>query len=65
MEKWNLRLKERTEALKMSEKSAAKSRTVRDEHDELQRLQKRTEKLEPWRDEDLPVAYLSKFERRG
>ena len=65
-EEWNLRiteLKERTEAVKASEKLAAESRTTRDAQDELRHLRKRVEKLEPWRDEDLPEAYLSKFER--
>ena len=30
--------------------------------EEKRRLQKRAEKMEPWRDSDLPEAYFNKFE---
>ena len=33
------------------------------EREEKTRLQKLAEKLEPWRDSDLPEAYICKFER--
>lgn len=65
-EEWTLRLQElklRTEALKRSEEIAAQARAESAERDERKRLQKRAEKLEPWRDSDLPEAYFSKFER--
>ena len=65
-EEWALWLEElrlRTEALRSSEKNAAESRAAAAERDEKRSLQKRAEKLEPWRDTDLPEAYFTKFER--
>ena len=65
-EEWALRLEElklRTEALRRSEEIAVQSRAENAERDEKRRLQKRAEKLEPWRDTDLPEAYIRKFER--
>ena len=64
-EEWGLRLEElrlRTEALKRSEAATVQAIADTAEKEEKRRLQKRAEKMEPWRDSDLPEAYFNKFE---
>ena len=65
-EEWGLRLEElrlRTEALKRSEVATVQAIADTAEKEEKRRLQKRAEKMEPWRDSDLPEAYFNKFEK--
>ena len=50
------------EALKRSEEAALRTQAAAADREERRRLQKRADKLEPWRDSDLPEAYLRKFE---
>ena len=60
-EEWGLRLEElrlRTEALKRSEAATVQAIADTAEKEEKRRLQKRAEKMEPWRDSDLPEAYF-------
>ena len=55
-------LRLRTEALKRSEAATVQAIADTAEKEENIRLQKRAEKMEPWRDSDLPEAYFNKFE---
>ena len=59
-EEWGLRLEElrlRTEALKRSEAATVQAIADTAEKEEKRHLQKRAEKMEPWRDSDLPEEF--------
>ena len=65
-QEWNLRMEElrlRNEELKRSEEKSIETQGRLERKEEQRRLQRRAEKMEPWRDCDQPEAYLVKFER--
>ena len=65
-QEWELRMEElrlRTEELKKSEEKRIEAQILMEKKEEKRRLQKRAEKIEPWRDSDQPEAYFVKFER--